>query len=39
MTEGMLDNIFTSKYNPFYYIGAIATFFMWMILITGVYEA
>ncbi len=35
--EGWVDNIFTHKYNPLYYLGAIAVFFMWVLLITGVY--
>jgi len=36
--EGILNNIFTSKYSPLYYLGAIAVFFMWIILISGAYE-
>jgi coenzyme F420-reducing hydrogenase delta subunit/Pyruvate/2-oxoacid:ferredoxin oxidoreductase delta subunit len=35
--EGWVDGIFTHKYNPLYYLGAIAVFLMWVLLITGVY--
>lgn len=35
--EGLADRIFTPRYNPFYYLGAIAIFFLWILLISGVY--
>ncbi|MBI5048145.1 MAG: cytochrome b N-terminal domain-containing protein [Deltaproteobacteria bacterium] len=35
--EGWADRIFTPRYNPFYYLGAIAIFFLWLLLISGVY--
>lgn len=31
------NSIFTPKYNPFYYLGAIALFLMWVLLFTGLY--
>lgn len=35
--ERLLNGATTSAYNPFYYLGAIAIFFLWVILITGIY--
>ncbi|MBI3814979.1 MAG: cytochrome b N-terminal domain-containing protein [Nitrospinae bacterium] len=35
--EGWGNRIFTPKYNPFYYLGAIALFLMWVLLFTGLY--
>ncbi len=35
--EGWGNSIFTPKYNPFYYLGAIALFLMWILLFTGLY--
>ncbi|MBI5874868.1 MAG: hydrogenase iron-sulfur subunit [Deltaproteobacteria bacterium] len=35
--EGWADRIFTPRYNPFYYLGAIAIFFLWLLLISGIY--
>src|SRR3972149_1404817 len=35
--EGLADRIFSSQYNPFYYLGAIPVFFLWLLIISGVY--
>jgi len=35
--ECLADRIFTPRYNPFYYLGAIAIFFLWLLLASGVY--
>lgn len=35
--EGWADRIFTPRYNPFYYLGAITIFFLWLLLISGIY--
>lgn len=35
--EGLADTIFTPRYNPFYFLGAIAIFFLWLVAISGVY--
>ncbi|MBI5327893.1 MAG: hydrogenase iron-sulfur subunit [Deltaproteobacteria bacterium] len=35
--EGWADRIFTPRYNPFHYLGAIAIFFLWLLLISCVY--
>lgn len=35
--EGLADRVFTPRYNPFYYLGAIAVFFLWWIFVSGVY--
>lgn len=35
--EGLADRAFTPRYNPFYYLGAIAIFFLWWIFISGIY--
>lgn len=35
--EGLADRIFTPRYNPLYYLGAIAIFFLWLLLASGVY--
>src|SRR5574340_82694 len=35
--EKVLNLLTTSAYNPFYYVGAISIFFLWIIFITGIY--
>ncbi len=35
--EKTIDALTTSEYNPFYYIGAIGIFFLWIIIISGIY--
>lgn len=35
--EDIADRIFTPPYNPFHYLGAIALFCLWLLLISGVY--
>src|SRR3989338_7180092 len=35
--EGLACRIFTPRYNPFYYLGAITIFFLWMLLVSGIY--
>lgn len=35
--EKIINQITTSAYNPFYYLGAMSIFFLWIILITGIY--
>jgi len=35
--EKVLNLLTTSAYNPFYYLGAISIFFLWIIFITGIY--
>ena len=35
--EDLANKIFTPKYNPFYYLGAIAIFFLWLLLVSGIY--
>ena len=35
--EGLAGRIFTPRYNPFYYLGAITIFFLWMLLVSGIY--
>lgn len=37
LIEGWLDSIFTPGNNPFYCLGAIAVFFLWVLVATGVY--
>ncbi len=37
MIEGRVNLLTTSIYNPFYYTGAIGIFFLWIILVTGIY--
>ncbi|HAG50706.1 MAG TPA: hypothetical protein DCL42_05150 [Deltaproteobacteria bacterium] len=35
--EELADRIFTPQYNPFYYLGAIAIFFLWLLVVSGIY--
>ncbi len=35
--ERLVNGFTTSAYNPFYYLGAITIFFLWIILVTGIY--
>lgn len=35
--EEWANRVFTPKYNPFYYLGAITIFLMWLLLISGLY--
>lgn len=35
--EKPVGAVVTSEYNPFHYLGAISIFFLWIILVTGVY--
>lgn len=35
--ERPVNAVVTSEYNPFHYLGAISIFFLWIILVTGVY--
>src|SRR3989337_280394 len=35
--EDLANQIFTPRYNPFYYLGAIAIFFLWLLLVSGIY--
>ncbi len=35
--EKFLNLLTTSEYNPFYYLGAVSIFFLWIIFITGIY--
>lgn len=35
--EKVLNDVTTSPYNPFYYLGAICIFFLWIIVVTGIY--
>jgi len=35
--ESLVNGITTPEYNPFYYLGAIGIFFLWIILISGIY--
>ena len=35
--EKVLNLVATSAYNPFYYLGAISIFFLWIIFVTGIY--
>ncbi|MBI4948785.1 MAG: hydrogenase iron-sulfur subunit [Deltaproteobacteria bacterium] len=35
--ERLLNGVVESEYNPLYYLGAISIFFLWIILVTGVY--
>lgn len=37
MLERLINGITTSAYNPFYYLGAISIFFLWIILVSGIY--
>ncbi len=37
LVEKLVNGLTTSAYNPFYYLGAISIFFLWIILVTGVY--
>lgn len=35
--EKMFNAVATPQFNPFYYLGAISIFFLWIILISGIY--
>ncbi|MBI3397630.1 MAG: hypothetical protein HY265_06965 [Deltaproteobacteria bacterium] len=35
--EDLTDKIFTPRVHPFHYLGAIALFCLWLLLISGVY--
>ncbi|MBI5560055.1 MAG: cytochrome b N-terminal domain-containing protein [Deltaproteobacteria bacterium] len=35
--EDLLNKVFTPRYNPLYHLGAIAVFFMWVLLASGLY--
>jgi len=35
--EGWFDKIFTVRWNPFYYLGALGYFYFWVVAATGVY--
>lgn len=35
--EDLANRLFTPEYNPFYYLGAIAIFFLWLLLASGIY--
>ncbi len=35
--ESLVNNITGPENNPFYYLGAIGIFFLWIILVTGIY--
>ncbi|MBI5643341.1 MAG: hydrogenase iron-sulfur subunit [Deltaproteobacteria bacterium] len=35
--EKFLNQAVATEYNPFYYLGAISVFFLWIILVTGIY--
>lgn len=37
MLERVINGVTTSAYNPFYYLGAVSIFFLWVILVSGVY--
>lgn len=37
MLESFINKATSSAYNPFYYLGAISIFFLWVILVTGIY--
>jgi len=35
--EGLVDRVFTPRYNPFYYLGGIAIFFLGWVFVSGIY--
>lgn len=35
--EGLLDQIFGSKWNPFYSLGALGFYFFWIVAVSGLY--
>jgi len=35
--EMLVNRVTTPAYNPFYFLGAISIFFLWVILVSGVY--
>jgi len=35
--EKLINGITTSEYNPMYYLGAVSIFFLWVILVSGIY--
>ncbi|HXI09299.1 MAG TPA: hydrogenase iron-sulfur subunit [Thermodesulfobacteriota bacterium] len=35
--EKLVNGFTTSEYNPFYYLGAVSIFFLWVILVSGIY--
>lgn len=37
MVEALVNRFTTPAYNPFYYLGAISVFLLWVILVSGIY--
>ncbi len=35
--ESLYTRVFSARYNPFYFLGAICIFFLWILLVTGIY--
>lgn len=35
--ESLYTRVFSARYNPFYFLGAISIFFLWILLVTGLY--
>lgn len=35
--EKIINGVTASEYNPFYYLGAVSIFFLWVILVSGIY--
>ena len=35
--ESLYTRVFSARYNPFYFLGAISIFLLWVLLVTGIY--
>ena len=35
--ENALNKLFSDRYNPLYWLGAVSIFFLWLLLVTGIY--